>query len=55
MEMLGMARNDLNYIQPDSSGRRVCGMALRELSRLAVEFVDEANASASTNAVAQHR
>lgn len=35
-----MMKNDLAFVLPESNGVRVCELALRELSHLAVHVVD---------------
>lgn len=35
-----MLKNDLNYMLPDENGVRVCSLALRELSNMAVTLID---------------
>ena len=39
-----MMKNDLSCMLPDENGVRVCQLALRELSRFAVNFVDRVEA-----------
>jgi hypothetical protein len=41
-QMVDMVKNDLIYMLPDESGRRVCALAVRELSHYAIEVVEEA-------------
>ena len=36
-----MMQNDLNYMLPNQNGVRVCSLAIKELSHLAVQVVDE--------------
>lgn len=37
--MVAMVKNDLIYMLPDESGRRVCALAVRELSHYAIDVV----------------
>jgi len=41
-QMVEMIKNDLIYMLPDESGRRVCALAIRELSHYAVDVVEDA-------------
>ena len=40
--MVRMMQNDLLYMLPNQNGVRVCSLAIKELSRLSVQLVDEA-------------
>ena len=39
--MVDMVKNDLIYMLPDESGRRVCALSVRELSHYAINVVTE--------------
>lgn len=41
-QMVDMVKNDLIYMLPDESGRRVCALAIRELSHHALKVVESA-------------
>eukprot|EP01038_Epipyxis_sp_PR26KG_P004458 gene4458-6304_t len=43
MELVSMMKHDLKFMTPDYNGVRVCEMAIKELSRLAVAVIDHAN------------
>jgi hypothetical protein len=38
--MVKMMQNDLSYMLPNSNGVRVCELAIKELSHMAVQVVD---------------
>lgn len=40
-----MAKNDLDFMLPDASGVRACGLAVSELSRFAVSISDRVESS----------
>lgn len=44
-----MMQNDLNFMLPNQNGVRVCSLAIKELSHLAVQLVDEAEVAASAS------
>ena len=45
--MVKMMQNDLHYMLPNQNGVRVCSLAIKELSHLAVQVVDQAEAEAA--------
>ena len=45
LQMVSMIRNDLNYMQPDDNGTKVCLMAFRQLSYRAVKIAEALEAS----------
>lgn len=47
-QMVDMVKNDLIYMLPDESGRRVCSLAVRELSHYALEVVEGAEKENNT-------
>jgi hypothetical protein len=44
--MVRMMQNDLHFMLPNQNGVRVCSLAIKELSHMAVQVVDEAEAEA---------
>jgi hypothetical protein len=45
-EMVRMMQNDLHFMLPNQNGVRVCSLAIKELSHMAVQVVDEAETEA---------
>jgi hypothetical protein len=52
--MVRMMQNDLLYMLPNQNGVRVCSLAIKELSHMAVQVVDEADAEIKTYAQLLH-
>lgn len=48
--MVRMMQNDLQFMLPNQNGVRVCSLAIKELSHMAVQVVDEAEAEAKAGA-----
>jgi hypothetical protein len=44
--MVKMMQNDLHFMLPNQNGVRVCSLAIKELSHMAVQVVDEAEKAA---------
>jgi len=48
IEQLVLMENDLHHCIPENSEIRICEMAIREVSRFAVDIVDKINADAQS-------